>query len=57
MILGIISIALGTIILWYTIKHPIIEDMDYGKGQLKGYVSGIGFIVVGVFTIIKQFVN
>jgi len=57
MILGIISFALGTIILWDTIKNPIIEDMDYGKGQLKGYVSGIGFIVLGVFAIIKQFVN
>ena len=57
MILGIVFMILGAFILWDTIKNPIVEDMDYGKGQFKGYLSGIGFLVLGLFLIIDYFAS
>jgi hypothetical protein len=57
MILGIVFMILGAFILWDTIKNPIVEDMDYGKGQSKGYLSGIGFLVLGLFLIIDYFAS
>lgn len=57
MILGIVFMILGAFILWDTIKNPIVEDMDYGKGQFAGYLSGIGFLVLGLFLIIDYFAS
>jgi hypothetical protein len=57
MLLGIIFVVLGSFILWDTIKNPIVEDLDYGKGQFKGYLSGIGFVVLGLYLIIRHFAD
>lgn len=54
MVFGGALLLLGVVFLWFNIKYPIIEEVDYGKGQLKGYVAAFSFIVIGVYLIVKH---
>jgi hypothetical protein len=54
MIFGGILLLVGIVYLWFIIKYPIIEEVDYGKGQLKGYVAAFSLIIIGVYLIIKH---
>jgi hypothetical protein len=54
MIFGGVILLLGVMFLWYNIKYPIIEEVDYGKGQLKGYLAAFSFMAIGIYLIIKH---
>lgn len=57
MILGIALFILGLIYMWFNIRYPLKEEVDYGKGQLKGYIAASSVIIIGLYMIIEFFSN
>ena len=51
-IIGIISVLLGAILLWLTIKFPVKNNDDILLGNINGYLSGFALIVIGILIII-----
>jgi len=52
--LGIASFILGLFLIWMNIRYPLKEEIDYGKGQLQGYIAGISFIIIGFYMIVES---
>jgi uncharacterized membrane-anchored protein len=51
-IVGIISVLLGAILLWLTIKFPVKNNDGILLGNVNGYLSAIGLIVIGILIMI-----
>lgn len=52
-IIGVLCIIVGIIILFFVFKYPTkgsLSHIDY-----KGYLSGLGFIALGIVFLIGQF--
>ena len=54
-LIGFACIAVGCFILLYVIKHPLRKDCDFTQANVKGYMGGIGFIILGIGTLIGWF--
>lgn len=54
-LIGFACFAVGCFILWYVIKHPLRKDYDFTQANVKGYMGGIGFIILGIGTLIGWF--
>jgi hypothetical protein len=52
-VLGIICLLIGVFILYRRIKFPVSDDD--GAINLKGYASGVLFILIGIYIIIDNF--
>jgi hypothetical protein len=52
LLIGFASIALGCLILWHRYKNPVRKDYDFTQLNVKGYIAGIGFIILGILTLI-----
>ena len=37
---------------WNTCKHPVRKENDYTLVNAKGYIAGIGLIIIGILTLV-----
>lgn len=54
-LIGSTFISLGCVILWVAYKHPVRKQFDFTEANVKGYIAGIGFIIVGILTFVGWF--
>ena len=54
-LIGFACIAVGFFILWHRYKNPLRKDYDFTQANVKGYMGGIGFIILGIGTLIGWF--
>ncbi|MBA3706899.1 MAG: hypothetical protein H0W84_13670 [Bacteroidetes bacterium] len=47
-LIGIGCISLGALVLWYSYKY----GMDVMGSNVKGYIGGFGFIIIGILTLL-----
>jgi hypothetical protein len=47
-IAGLISLILGIVVLWLTIRYPNKSKLDPLAADFKGYLGGFSFILIGI---------
>ncbi|HET6244383.1 MAG: hypothetical protein H0V01_05580 [Bacteroidetes bacterium] len=50
---GLISFVVGFWILIKVIKDPIPEGEDIGASNYRGFISGFGFIILGIILVLN----
>ena len=51
-LLSIGSIALGCYSIWSTFKHSARKEYDFTLVNAKGYIGGVGLIIIGLLTLL-----
>jgi hypothetical protein len=54
-IIGIVFLFIGCIVLWLAYKYPLRKEYDFTQANVKGYMGGIGFIILGILTLTGWF--
>ena len=49
--IGILMMAFGVLIIWYTSKRPTSRLFSI---KAKGYIGGVGFILLGIIYILNK---
>ncbi|MEO6902464.1 MAG: hypothetical protein ABI315_04835 [Bacteroidia bacterium] len=51
-LIGIVCIVAGVFFLWFTYKYSLPKDSDIGGSNVKGYIAGFGFLILGILTLL-----
>ena len=54
MVLGILSICFGLLFIYLTVKYPEADKTNVAS-DLRGYLGGTAFIIIGIIRLINCF--